>query len=149
MVLEKETWFKLPPDTVQIVSFAGLTGDGAPLISLSNGKSTYVSAIHSDKSVNLVHTSARKSGFSDWIKRGNPFLQTLATSKEAHAYSQPNGLIHGDIHGGSSDNFHGNKVLPRKNDTDQMNGDNSVFEDEMRIFLLTLLMKTVNYQVEF
>ncbi|KAG4385386.1 hypothetical protein GLYMA_12G083200v4 [Glycine max] len=82
MVLEKETWLKLPPDTVQMISFAGLIGDGAPLISLSSGKSTNVSAVHSTKSVNVVHTGARKNGFSHWIKSGNPFQQKLPTSNE-------------------------------------------------------------------
>ncbi|QHN95125.1 Syndetin [Arachis hypogaea] len=73
VVLEKDSWLKLPPDTVQLVSFAGLTGDGAPLISLTNTKSTNTSAIDLDKSVNFTHSRARKSGFSDWIRRGNPF----------------------------------------------------------------------------
>ena len=81
MVLDKETWLKLPPDTVQMVSFAGLIGDGAPLISLSGSKSLNASAIHSDKSMNMVHTNARRSGFSHWVKGGNPFLQKLSTSK--------------------------------------------------------------------
>ncbi|CAL5212204.1 unnamed protein product [Lathyrus oleraceus] len=85
MVLEKETWLKLPPDTVQIISFAGLIGDGAPLISLSSSKSMKANEIHSNnKSVNMVHTGTNKSGFSHWIKNGNPFLPKLSTSKEGH-----------------------------------------------------------------
>ncbi|XP_061353458.1 uncharacterized protein LOC133298220 isoform X2 [Gastrolobium bilobum] len=130
MVLEKETWLKLPPDTVQIISFAGLIGDGAPLISLSSGKSINVSAIHSDKSGNMLHTSARRNGFSHWIKSGNPFLQKLSTSKEGHGYSQPNGSIYAESDGGSTNNFQDDKASPRKNDSDQMNGANSVSEDE-------------------
>ncbi|KAK7312618.1 hypothetical protein VNO77_36602 [Canavalia gladiata] len=129
MVLEKETWLKLPPETVQIISFAGLIGDGAPLISLSSSKSINVSAIHSDKSVNMVHTSARKNGFSHWIKNGNPFLQRLSTPK-GHGYSQPNGSICGDYDGSSTTNFHDDKVSPRKNDSNQINGANSASEDE-------------------
>lgn len=130
MVLEKETWLKLPPDTVQIISFAGLIGDGAPLISLSIGKSLDVNPIHSDKSVNMVHIRARKSGFSHWIKNGNPFLQKLSTPKEGHGYSQPNGSTYGEFDGGSTNNFHDDKVSPRKNDSSQLNGANSVSEDE-------------------
>ncbi|XP_027345196.1 syndetin isoform X2 [Abrus precatorius] len=130
MVLEKETWLKLPPDSVQIISFAGLIGDGAPLISLSSGKSTNVSAIHSDKSVNMVHTTARKNGFSHWIKSGNPFLQKLSTPREGHGYSQPNGSVCGEFDGNSNNNFHDDKVSPRKNDSNQINGANSVSEDE-------------------
>lgn len=130
MVLEKETWSKLPPDTVQIISFAGLIGDGAPLISLSSGKSVNVSAIHSNKPMNMGHSSARKSGFSHWIKSGNPFLQKLSAFKDGHGYSQPNGSISGEFDGGSSNSFHGDKVSPRKSDPDQINGANSVSEDE-------------------
>ncbi|RDX80237.1 Syndetin, partial [Mucuna pruriens] len=130
MVLEKETWLKLPPDTVQIISFAGLIGDGAPLISLSSGKSINVSAIHSDKMVNAVHTGARKNGFSHWIKSGNPFLQKLPTPNEGHGYSQPNGSVSGEFGGSSTNNFHDDKVSPRKNDSNQMNGANSASEDE-------------------
>ncbi|KAK7262226.1 hypothetical protein RJT34_29789 [Clitoria ternatea] len=129
MVLEKESWLKLPPDTVQMVSFAGLIGDGAPLISLSSGKSINVGAIHSDKSVNMVHTGARKNGFSHWIQNGNPFAQKLSTSKEGHGYSQSNGSICGDFDGSSTNNFHDDKVS-QKNDSNQMNGTNSVSEDE-------------------
>ncbi|KAK7404811.1 hypothetical protein VNO78_05778 [Psophocarpus tetragonolobus] len=127
MVLEKETWLKLPPDTVQMISFAGLIGDGAPLISLSSGKSINISAMHSVKSVNMVHTGARKNGFSHWIKSGNPFSQKLPTSNESHGYSQPNGSV--EVDGSSTNNFHDDKT-PRKNDFNQMNVANSVSEDE-------------------
>lgn len=130
MVLEKETWLKLPPETVQIVSFAGLIGDGAPLISLSSGKSINASAIHSDKSVNMVQSGARKNGFSHWIKSGNPFLQKLPTPNEAHGYSQSNGSVCGEFNGSSTNNLHNDKVSPRTNDSNQMNGANSVSEDE-------------------
>lgn len=131
MVLEKETWLKLPPETVQIISFAGLIGDGAPLISLSVSKSMNINAIHSNnKSVNMVHTGARKSGFSHWIKNGNPFLQKLSTSKEGHGIPQPNGSSYGEFDGGSVNNYHDDKVSPRKNDSSQLNGANSVSEDE-------------------
>ncbi|CAL0329046.1 unnamed protein product [Lupinus luteus] len=130
MVLEKETWLTLPPDTVQIVSFVGLIGDGAPLISLSSGKPVNVSAVHSIKSMDMVHTSPRRSGFSHWVKIGNPFLQKITISKESHGYSQPNGSLYGEFDGGSSNNYHGDKVSPRKNDSDHMNGANSVSEDE-------------------
>jgi len=131
MVLEKETWLKLPPETVQIISFAGLIGDGAALISLSVGKSMNINEIHSNnKSVNMVHTSARKSGFSHWIKNGNPFLQKMSTSKEGHGIPQPNGSSYGEFDGGSVNNYHDDRVSPRKNDSSQLNGANSVLEDE-------------------
>ncbi|KAF5744797.1 hypothetical protein HS088_TW07G00377 [Tripterygium wilfordii] len=40
MVLEKESWLTLPPDTIQSISFAGLVGDGAAIIIPSNSNST-------------------------------------------------------------------------------------------------------------
>lgn len=132
MVLERETWLKLPPDTVQMISFAGLVGDGAPLISSSNHKSINASAIHSDKSMNLVqsHTSARKSGFSHWLRSGNPFSPKLSASKEGHLFTQSNGSTYGELDASSSNNFDSDKVLPGKYDSNQIDGPNSVSEDE-------------------
>ncbi|KAL2328530.1 hypothetical protein Fmac_021957 [Flemingia macrophylla] len=130
MVLEKETWLKLPPETVQIISFAGLIGDGAPLISLPSSKSVNASPIHLDKSVNMVQTGARKNGFSPWIKNGNPFLQKLPTSNEGHGYSRANGSVSSEFDGSSANNIHDDKVSPSKNDSNQMNGSNSVTEEE-------------------
>lgn len=132
MVLEKETWLKLPPDTIQIISFAGLIGDGAPLISLSSSKSMNANAMHSNnKSVNMVNTGTRKSGFSHWIKNGNPFLPKLSTSKEGYVTPpQPNGSSYGELDGGSANNYHGDRVSRSKNDSSQLNGANSVSEDE-------------------
>lgn len=132
MVLEKETWVKLPPDTVQMISFSGLVGDGAPLISLSNHKSINPSAIDTDKSVNLVHShnSFRKSGFSSWLQHGNPFLQKLSTPREGHCSPKSNGSTYGELDGNSKRNFYGDKVLPGKNDSTQMNGANSISDDE-------------------
>ncbi|KAI4322344.1 hypothetical protein L6164_022049 [Bauhinia variegata] len=129
MVLEKETWLRLPPDTVQVISFAGLIGDGAPLIASSNQKSMNAKPIHSNNPVNF-HTSARKSGFSQWLQSGNPFLQKLCTSKEGHGYSLLNGSIYCEFDGSSSNDFHGAKVTPRKKDSNEMNGAYSVSEDE-------------------
>ncbi|KAJ7981083.1 syndetin isoform X1 [Quillaja saponaria] len=130
MVLEKETWFILPPDTVQFISFAGLIGDGTPLIVSSDGSSTISRVNHSDKSTDSVHTSIKKIGFSDWLHSGNPFLQNVFTSKEGHSYSQPNGTICGEVDGNISDNFHGDEVSPRKSNSNKTNGTDSVLEDE-------------------
>ncbi|KAJ7947906.1 Coiled-coil domain-containing protein [Quillaja saponaria] len=130
MVLEKETWLKLPPDTVQIISFAGLIGDGAPLIVSSDGSSTISRVIQLDKSVHSVHTSAKKSGFSDLLNSGNPFLQKVSISKEGRSLSQPNGTVDGEVDENISDNYHGDKVSPRKNNSNKTNGTDSNLEDE-------------------
>ncbi|CAN0902476.1 Vps50 [Linum grandiflorum] len=73
MVLEKETWMKLPPETAQVVSFAGLVGDGAPVITQSGRKSDGSQLHLSAKSTNAVDVNSRKSGFTSWLKGGNPF----------------------------------------------------------------------------
>ncbi|CAL1366985.1 unnamed protein product [Linum trigynum] len=73
MVLEKETWQKMPPETAQVVSFAGLVGDGAPVISQSESRSAGSRLHHSAKSMNSVDANSRKSGFTSWLKGGNPF----------------------------------------------------------------------------
>lgn len=125
MVLEKELWLVMPPDTVQELTFPGLVGDGAPLIVPSDGKST-VRVLHSDKSAKLIDTGVKKSGgFSIWLKKGNPFSSKLThTSKEG---PKGNGTISGEFDGNFSES---DKVSPRKSDANHSNGANSVSEDE-------------------
>ncbi|KAK9061580.1 hypothetical protein SSX86_018762 [Deinandra increscens subsp. villosa] len=64
MVMEKESWFMMPPDTIQAVSFAGLVGDGAALLSQTAG---------SHKLSDSAKTSTKQGGFSYWVRDGNPF----------------------------------------------------------------------------
>lgn len=125
MVLEKELWLVMPPDTVQEITFPGLVGDGAPLIVPSDGKSN-VRVLHSDKSAKLIDTGVKKSGgFSIWLKKGNPFSSKLThTSKEG---PKGNGTISGEFDGNFSES---DKVSPRKSDANHSNGANSVSEDE-------------------
>lgn len=130
MVLEKENWLKLPPDTAQVINFAGLVGDGAPLLVPSDGNSTNARLHHSDKSVNSVDTSAKKSGFTTWVKGGNPFLPKLThTSIEGHTSSLLNGTISAEYDGHISDTYHGDKVSSRSSEANHMNG-TAVLEDE-------------------
>lgn len=127
MVLEKEIWLIMPPDTVQEITFPGLLGDGAPLIVPSDGNSTNARVLHSDKSTKLVDTGVKKSGFSNWLRNGNPFLLKLThTSKEGLKW---NGAISGEIDGNFSERL-GDKVSPRKSDGSHSNGANSVLEEE-------------------
>ncbi|XP_024199450.1 syndetin isoform X2 [Rosa chinensis] len=122
MVLERELWLIMPPDTVQEITFPGLVGDGAPLIIPSNSKSR---VLLSDKSARLVDTGVKKSGFSIWIKNGNPFALKLPhSSKEG---PKGNGTTSGEFDGNFSE---GDKVSPRKSDANHSNGANSVSEDE-------------------
>ncbi|XP_022755917.1 syndetin-like isoform X2 [Durio zibethinus] len=127
MVLEKETWLRLPPETVQIISFAGLVGDGAPLIAASDGNSSNPRVLHTDKSVN---TGAKKSGFSPWLRNGNPFLLKASSSpKEAHNSFLLNGTTSGECEGNVG-NLHGDVVSPRNGDVNHIYGSNSISEEE-------------------
>ncbi|CAB4313305.1 unnamed protein product [Prunus armeniaca] len=127
MVLEKEIWLIMPPDTVQEITFPGLLGDGAPLIVPSDGNSTNARVLNSDKSTKLVDTGVKKSGFSNWLRNGNPFLLKLThTSKEGLKW---NGAISSEIDGNLSERL-GDKVSPRKSDGSHSNGANSVLEEE-------------------
>ncbi|KAG6678991.1 hypothetical protein I3843_14G106600 [Carya illinoinensis] len=129
MVLEKENWQNLPPDTVQVISFPGLLGDGAPIIVPSAGNSGNARVLPSNKSASLVDTSS-KHGFLHWLESGNPFLQKAAyTSKEGHT-SPLNGTICSEFDGNISDSSHGDKFSPRKSDVNKINGSESISEDE-------------------
>lgn len=128
MVLERENWMTMPPDTVQVISFAGLVGDGAPL--LVDGNSTRARMLHSDNSQKLVNTGAKKSGFAHWLKNGNPFLDKLfPTSNEGQSPTYLNGAIHGEFDGSFTDDLCGGKGSPKKN-VNNLNGTNSVLEEE-------------------
>ncbi|GFZ20380.1 hypothetical protein Acr_28g0010850 [Actinidia rufa] len=99
MVLEKEIWLKLPPETIQGVSFAGLGGDGAALIVPSDCNSPNKRVLHSNKSASLLETGSKKGGFSYWLKNENPFSLKL-NSKEYHdSFSLLNGSDSGEPDG--------------------------------------------------
>jgi hypothetical protein len=125
MVLEKESWLKLPPDTVQAISFAGLVGDGAALIVPSHDNSSNAKLHHSNKSVKSVDANSKKSGFSSWIRSGNPFSPKLIpTSVDGHSSSLLNGAtaIEYDEHANDT-------VSPQGNGASHKNG-MPVSEDE-------------------
>ncbi|KAI3799340.1 hypothetical protein L1987_34633 [Smallanthus sonchifolius] len=102
MVIEKESWFMMPPETIQTVSFAGLVGDGAALISQTAG---------SHKLSDLAKTSTKQGGFSHWVRDGNPF-STNNDSKECDSY--PNDKINGVSHnnGDASHSNNGHAGIP-------------------------------------
>lgn len=130
MVLERENWLIMPPDTVQVISFAGLIGDGAPLLVPSDRNSSRARVLHFDKSVKSVDTAAKKSGFSHWLKNGNPFLiKLMHSSKEGHYSNQLTGAVCSECEH-FNDNLYDDKISPRKSDASQLNGTNSVLEEE-------------------
>uniref|UniRef100_A0A5B7BLV1 Putative syndetin isoform X1 n=1 Tax=Davidia involucrata TaxID=16924 RepID=A0A5B7BLV1_DAVIN len=131
MVMEKENWLKLPPDTVQVVSFAGLVGDGAALIVPSDRNSSKAGVLHSNKSADSVETGSKKSGFSHWLKSGNPFsLKLSCTSKEYHDSFLNESAISGEPDGKINENTHNDEFSPKNSGGNHVNGNNSVSEDE-------------------
>ena len=130
MVLEKESWLKLPPDTVQAISFAGLTGNGAALIVPSHGISSNAKLHHSNKSMNSIDATIKKSGFTSWIKSGNPFSPKIkSTSVEGHSSSLLNGTTAGEYDGHANDSYHGDQASPHSGSASHKNG-TPVSEDE-------------------
>ncbi|KAI3450647.1 hypothetical protein Pfo_007312 [Paulownia fortunei] len=92
MVMEKENWQIMPPDTIQVVSFPGLVGDGAALI-VSSDSSPSARSLHDSRSVGPVVNGSKRGGFSYWQENGNPFLSKLNGSSEDYSDSfHPNGL---------------------------------------------------------
>lgn len=121
MVLERECWQKLAQDAIEIVSFAGLLGDGAPLIA-SSDVSSATSRLLGDKWLSSGETATRKSGFSDWVKVGNPFLLKVSSPTNGDGSS-----VFGD---GSATDFHSEKSLSKNNNVNHTNGDTTPLEDE-------------------
>ncbi|KAL0436359.1 UNVERIFIED_CONTAM: Syndetin [Sesamum radiatum] len=91
MVMEKENWQIMPPETIQVISFPGLVGDGAALIVSSNSSRARI--LHDNKSVGPVGSGSKRGGFSYWLENGNPFQLKLNGSSEEYPDSfHPNGL---------------------------------------------------------
>ncbi|KAK6926688.1 Syndetin, C-terminal [Dillenia turbinata] len=126
MVLEKETWLRMPAETVQLISFAGLTGDGAPLIASSNSNS-HDQMLFSKKSVNTAESYTKKSGFLNWLNHGNPFSSKSSTSSPKE--SQNSSLLNGTTHNGGAD-YCDERFSPRNTDASHIDDKNSAFEDE-------------------
>ncbi|PIA43530.1 hypothetical protein AQUCO_01900133v1 [Aquilegia coerulea] len=122
MVLERETWVKMSSDTLQVVSFAGLVGDGAPLIVLTDGKSSKARMLHSRKSPDPDQSGNQKNGFMQWVKMENPFLIKLAYGSKEH--------LNSSYTVATEDKTLDDKFSPRTSDASHKNGNNSVSEDE-------------------
>ncbi|GFP93538.1 coiled-coil domain-containing protein 132 [Phtheirospermum japonicum] len=92
MVIEKENWQIMPLDTIQVVSFPGLVGDGAALI-VSSDRSPSTRSLHDSRSVGTVVRGSKRGGFSFWQANGNPFLSKLnGTSEDYSDTFHPNGV---------------------------------------------------------
>ncbi|KAK3043631.1 hypothetical protein RJ639_001693 [Escallonia herrerae] len=130
MVMEKETWLPMLPDTIQVISFAGLGGDGAaPIVPSDN--SSNARASRPIESADSVESGSKKIGFSHWIKNGNPFLLRLScTSKDYHDSIHNGSAVSEECDGKISKNPGNNQYSPQKSDSNHVNGINSLSEDE-------------------
>ncbi|XP_057519242.1 uncharacterized protein LOC130799945 isoform X2 [Amaranthus tricolor] len=131
MVLDRESWQKLPPDAIQVVSFAGLVGDGAPLIALSAVCSMDVGLICSNISMHSTESGPKKSGFSRWLKTGNPFTMKVSSPASCHTSSPFVDGTSGSFDlDGPSKKFDIEKQHPAENNRSHANGETSVLDDE-------------------
>ncbi|KAF6147466.1 hypothetical protein GIB67_021292 [Kingdonia uniflora] len=123
MVLEKESWLKMSSDTIQVISFAGLVGDGAPILVPSDGNSTKNRVFHSRKPPDPVESGNQKNGFAQWVKTGNPFMLKLTYGSKEFLNSSPTAS-------GATDERLNNIMSPRNSDVNRTNGKSSLSEDE-------------------
>ncbi|WMV55835.1 hypothetical protein MTR67_049220 [Solanum verrucosum] len=129
MVLEREHWLILPPETIEVVSFAGLVGDGAALI-VSSETSPNSRLLQVHKPVHPIQTnSSKRNGFSSWLKGGNPFLPKLnGSSREYLESCLPNGSAMQESGNSNEDSL--DKSSLRNSDVIHVNGNTNLSEDE-------------------
>ncbi|OEL23349.1 hypothetical protein BAE44_0015634 [Dichanthelium oligosanthes] len=76
MVLEKESWTIMSAEASQIISLAGLTGDGAALCSPTSRSSKLpINSFHGNSTT--ANPGKQKLGFASWLKIENPFYFKL------------------------------------------------------------------------
>ncbi|KAL6566888.1 hypothetical protein OROMI_015292 [Orobanche minor] len=129
MVMEKENWQIMPLDTVQVVCFPGLVGDGAALIVSSDG-SPSARSMHNNISVSTVVNGSKRGGFSYWLENGSPFLSKLNGSSEDYSESfHPNGFVTQEARNTDNMTQQAKTSSKKSGDTNHING-NSLSEDE-------------------
>ncbi|VFQ96526.1 unnamed protein product [Cuscuta campestris] len=129
LVLERENWLILPSEVTQVVSFAGLIGDGAALIALTRSSPrSRLGNLHT--SIELIQSDSRRSGFSKWSDNENPFLMKLNCSSKEYMDSCFTGSPPSrDVQSSHGSSY--NKSSTQENhDESQMNGNASPSEDE-------------------
>lgn len=130
MVMEKENWLTMPPETIQVVSFAGLFGDGAALI-VSSNRISNVQLLRANKSVNEGETGSKRSGFENWLKSGNPFSPELSNSPKEYSDSfLPNGSSVPGEAGTTLEKSLLNKATSKTAGGQNFNGNAAFSEDE-------------------
>ncbi|XP_074286153.1 uncharacterized protein LOC141611501 [Silene latifolia] len=129
MVLEKESWQKLPSDAVQVVAFAGLVGDGAPLMASSDNSANPL--LLPNKSIYAAEMGSKKSGFSHWLNCGNPFLLKVTSPAACHTLSPcaDGPSVSGGSNGSPIDS-RSNKLSTSQDNNTHGNGKTDILDDE-------------------
>ncbi|KAL6641424.1 hypothetical protein ACP70R_019605 [Stipagrostis hirtigluma subsp. patula] len=106
MVLEKESWTIMSAEASQIISLAGLTGDGAALIS-PTGRSSSLPINCYRGYFTTANPGKQKDGFASWLKVENPFSSKLENgSVESPRSDMPLHASAGNSHGnGNNSSF--------------------------------------------
>ncbi|KAJ6849930.1 syndetin [Iris pallida] len=131
MVLERENWIKISAEA-QVISFAGLIGDGAPLIVPSARDSSTLPSLHVNK-ISPVRTGKQKNGFSDWLKMDSPFSSKLThgSNESPNAHMLVNGSMSSSLADANVvDSLHGDRINEKGQPGSHANGNNVVLEDE-------------------
>ncbi|GAB2263044.1 hypothetical protein Droror1_Dr00004041 [Drosera rotundifolia] len=122
MVLEKETWQKLPAEAVQTIGFSGLVGDGVALITQSDVNSANAHVHQTIKFSFSAETGIKKEGFSYWFSNVNPFI----TESQASTSFSDGASAFGEPFLNSHDSPRSNNISSRNN----KKGESTVSEDE-------------------
>lgn len=131
MVLDKESWVKMSIDTQQVISLAGLVGDGAPLIAPSLGNAS-MSMLDSKRTNDPVDAGKQKNGFAYWLQMENPFSSklTFGSKESPKAYLSPHGSRNSSLGDGHAAILHNDHTSSKGHLDDHINGSSSVMEDE-------------------
>uniref|UniRef100_A0A0E0MAD3 Syndetin C-terminal domain-containing protein n=1 Tax=Oryza punctata TaxID=4537 RepID=A0A0E0MAD3_ORYPU len=111
MVLERESWTIMSAEASRIISLAGLTGDGAALISPTSRISTLpIHSYHGNST--MADTGKQKNGFAAWTKIENPFFYKLenGTTESPKSNVMFNSSVDNSSAHGSTNNGNGNKA---------------------------------------
>ncbi|KAL3518461.1 hypothetical protein ACH5RR_021050 [Cinchona calisaya] len=130
MVMEKENWLTMPPETIEVVSFAGLLGDGAALI-VSSNRSSNAQLLRVHNSISAVEIDSKRSGFENWLKSGNPFSPELSGSPKEYSDSfLPNGSSVPGEAGSTLEKSFSSKASPKIAGRSDVKANSAFSEDE-------------------
>ncbi|KAL6905296.1 hypothetical protein ACP4OV_002897 [Aristida adscensionis] len=98
MVLEKESWTIMSAEASHIISLAGLTGDGAALIS-PTGSTSNLPVNYYRGNFTMDISEKQKDGFASWLNIENPFSSKLENGSVESPRSDMTHSSTGNSHG--------------------------------------------------